>query len=236
MPYRKGRRSTSPLLRALDVVGSDVENFECPRCGAHDRLRHLILYLRASGLMSGIGGARVLHFAPEPGLVDLLSALGPSRYVLADLIPGLPGVEAIDIQSIPYADAEFDFVIANHVLEHVEDDLLALREIRRVLRPGGAAILQTPYCARLTSTWSDGGIDSGPARWVAYGQEDHVRLYGRDIFDRFASVGLDNAVSDHASLLTDVDPAVVGVNTLEPFFLFRRPVPAPAQPSASFSP
>jgi hypothetical protein len=48
MPYRRGSRGAPPLMRALDGVGSDVDHFECPRCGAHDRERHLLLYMRAS--------------------------------------------------------------------------------------------------------------------------------------------------------------------------------------------
>ena len=96
----------------------------------------------------------------------------------------------MDILDMPLESESFDFVIANHVLEHVSDDLKALTEIRRVLRVGGYAILQTPYSSKLHHTWQDPGIADDAARLQAYGQEDHVRLFGRDIFARITSAGL----------------------------------------------
>ena len=56
IPYRQGPHKVAPLMHALDVVGSDVDHFECPRCGAHDRERHLFLYMRQSGLLGRIRG------------------------------------------------------------------------------------------------------------------------------------------------------------------------------------
>jgi len=222
MPYRRGARSVQPLSRALEVIGSDVENFACPRCWAHDRERHLLLYLRAVDLLDKMAGNAVLHFAPEKRLQPVIEAARPASYVKADLFPANADVRCVDILAMPFGDQSFDFLIANHVLEHVADDLKALAEIRRVLRVGGYAILQTPYSPRLIRTWQDDGIDSDEARLLAFGQEDHVRLYGRDIFERFASVGLQSLVARHEELLPDLDSARFGVNPLEPFFLFRR--------------
>jgi SAM-dependent methyltransferase len=124
--------------------------------------------------------------------------------------------------AMPFDDDTFDCVIANHVLEHVGDVDRALGEICRVLRPGGHAILQTPYGSKLHRTWEDAGIDTPAARLQAYGQEDHVRLFGRDIFERIAAAGFDALVRQHNELLDDVDPDREGVNPREPFFLFRR--------------
>ncbi len=222
MPYRRGVRSVQPLSRLLSVIGSDVVNFACPRCWAHDRERHLLLYLRASHLLDEIKGKAVLHFAPERHLRTVIEAANPATYVKADLFPTSVDVRRVDMLAMPFDDQSFDFLIANHVLEHVTDDRRALAEIRRVLRIGGYAILQTPYSPRLTRTWQDDGIDTDDARLVAFGQEDHVRLYGRDIFERFASAGLRSLVTRHEELLPDVDAARFGINVLEPFFLFRR--------------
>jgi len=97
-----------------------------------------------------------------------------------------------------------------------------LSEIHRVLKPGGMAILQTPYSSRLHRTWQDAGIDTPEARLQAYGQEDHVRLFGRDIFDRIVAAGFRSDVRLHSELLADVDPDIAGVNAAEPFFLFRK--------------
>jgi SAM-dependent methyltransferase len=211
-----------PLMRQLEIVGSDVDHFECPRCGAHDRERHLLLYMRASGLLDHLRSMRVLHFAPERHLARVIQSAMPSRYVRCDLSPKSLDLLGVDIQAMPFIDASFDLVIANHVLEHVTDDFSALREIARVLAPGGLAILQTPYSEILTRTWSDSGISTESARNHAFGQEDHVRLYGRDIFQRFASTGFDLEIQTHQELLPDIDPEVFGVNPNEPFFRLRR--------------
>ena len=221
LPYRGGWRDAPPLLRSFRVVGSDLDNYLCPVCGCHDRERHLLLYLRQTGLMDKIRGSQVLHFAPEALLTSFIERAGPAKYVLADLFPSRPGVERIDLLSIPYPTASFDLVVANHVLEHVADDLRALSEIRRVLKVGGHAILQTPYSELLASTFSDPGVCSDDARLQIYGQEDHVRLYGRDIFTRFASAGFASQVVEHGQALPEVDPVHCGVNAKEPFFLFE---------------
>lgn len=222
MPYRSGSGGVAPLMHALDVVGSDVDHHECPRCGAHDRERHLLLYMRASGLMNELAGLRILHFAPEKRLGRLLAARSPAAYVRCDLYPACADIRKVDIQAMPFADGSFDLVMANHVLEHVDDDMEAISEISRVLAKGGRAILQTPYSPILHGTWSDRGIASDSARLQAYGQEDHVRLFGRDIFDRIAGSGLVSEMGTHETMLAGVDHREYGVNHEEPFFLFRK--------------
>lgn len=220
MPYRNGRAPA--LMEALGGVGSDIRNFECPRCGAHDRERHLLLYMRATGLFDRLASMRVLHFAPERRLSRLIAAAGPLSYTRCDLYPQSVGVLRVNIEEMPFDDGSFDLLVANHVLEHVDDDLRAVGEIARVLAPDGMAILQTPYSAMLCHTWSDPGINSDAARLQAYGQEDHVRLYGSDIFARITSRGFRSCVGSHAALLPGTDARKLGVNAEEPFFLFKR--------------
>lgn len=222
MPYRNGSRGVTPLMHALEVVGSDVDHFECPRCGAHDRERHLLLYLRASGLLEWIKGKSILHFAPEKRLQHWLQDAGPACYTACDLYPQSPQVLRMDMLDIDIASGSIDLVIANHVLEHVADDGKALSELFRILAPGGYAVLQTPYSLKLHATWSDPGIDSDQARLHAHGQEDHVRLFGRDIFQRITATGFQSQVRRHEELLPDTDPRTAGVNPAEPFFLFRK--------------
>jgi hypothetical protein len=222
MPYRAGSSCLPRLMCVLDMVGSDPDHFECPHCGSHDRERHLLLYLNVSGLMAELRGKTLLHFAPERRLSRYLRSAQLALYVPCDLVPREAGVQEVDMLDMPYEAAAFDVIVANHVLEHVEDDARAFAEIHRVLRPGGIAILQTPYSSRLHRTWQDAGIDTPQARLQAYGQEDHVRLFGRDIFDRIVAAGFESDVRWHAELLGDVDPIVAGVNAKEPFFLFRK--------------
>lgn len=97
--------------------------------------------------------------------------------------------------------------------------MLALREC------GVALYALSAWCAECAAAFAVAGrhgIDTDEARLVAFGHEDHVRLYGRDIFERFASAGLRSLVTRHEELLPDVDAARFGINVLEPFFLFRR--------------
>ena len=222
MPYRTGSRGAPLLMRAMEMVGSDPDHFECPRCGAHDRERHLFLYLRATGVLAAMADKSVMHFAPEKRLSGLIRSARPARYLPCDLFPHDPEVQRVDMLDMQFESGSFDVVIANHVLEHVDDDARALVEIHRVLKPDGVAILQTPYSRKLHRTWCDPGIDTPQARLQAYGQEDHVRLFGRDIFERVVAAGFESCVRQHADLLESINAATVGVNPAEPFFLFRK--------------
>lgn len=220
LPFRHGRRP--PLMAALDVIGSDVNNFACPNCGSSDRERHLYLYLDRLGLWDKFKGANILHFAPEKSLSGIITSKKPARWVRADLFRQDHDLEKIDIQSIPYDNDTFDIVIANHVLEHVSDDGAALRELYRVLKPSGLAVIQTPYSAKLERTFADPGVDTDAARYHAFAQEDHVRLYGMDVFKKIESYGFLSQVTYHDTVLPDIDPAYYGVNKNEPLFLFEK--------------
>lgn len=222
LPYGGGSKSAPALMRAIEFTGSDLDNFECPWCGATDRERHLLMYMQASGLLNSLASKEILHFAPEARIAKMITEQHPVRYIKADLHPHKPDIERIDILDIPYPDDSFDIVIANHVLEHVKDDLRSLQEIQRVLKVGGFAILQTPFSSRLHATWCDDGIDDDQSRLQAYGQEDHVRLFGKDIFSRIAGAGLTSRVQHHDQLLAHIDEKMFGVNRSEPFFLFER--------------
>ena len=211
-------------MHAVGGVGSDVDHFECPWCGCHDRERHLFFYMTAIGLLPRMPGKSVLHFAPEKRLSQRIRAAEPARYVKCDLFPQAPDVLQVNMLEIQFEDDSFDLLVANHVMEHVADDQRALAEIVRVLKPGGCAILQTPFSSKLRHTWADSGIDSDEARLQAYGQEDHVRLYGLDIFERFEQAGLRADVKSHREALPDIDSARFGVNEAEPFFLFYKPI------------
>lgn len=222
IPYKNNKNSLLTLPKVLDVIGSDTVNFECPWCGAHDRERHLFMYMQTTGFFDNLSSMRVLHFAPERRLAKLITAEKPIQYIKCDLHPNMPDIQPVDMLAIPYPDKYFNLVIANHVLEHVADDILALKEIYRILKPGGHVILQTPFSPLLHTTWSDNGVITDQARLIAYGQADHVRLFGRDILDRFSSTGLTSKVQQHKDLLSINDSKQYGVNTAEPFFLFTR--------------
>lgn len=223
LPYRDHWPDMPPVLTELEVVGSDIENFECPACGCHDRERHLWLYLQACGLERRFEGAHILHMAPERHLQRLISRARPAEYLMGDLYPTRGEIRRMDLTQLDAAEGHFDFVIANHVLEHVDDDVKALREIFRVLRPGGQAILQTPFALRLPYKREDAAIRTAADRLQHYGQEDHCRLYGANFPGFVASFGFVPRTATHASLLRGVDSKRMGVNPQEPFLLFGKP-------------
>ena len=217
VPYRDGLKSTSPFNRELKVIGSDVENFSCPRCECHDRERHLFMYFDVLDLWKKFSEGRILHFAPEKHLRDKLQKLN-TDYVMGDLFPTDRDITKIDITNIQFEDSTFHAIICNHVLEHIPDDTKALSELFRVLHKGGFAILQTPYSQILKKTFEDDGIISTNAREIAYGQEDHIRLYGSDFFDRISKSGFEVQLIQHAENLS-LDPKKYGVNAEESLIL-----------------
>jgi SAM-dependent methyltransferase len=177
------------------MPGRDPNNPICPRCGAQARHRALWLYLhRRTNLFAG-EGLSVLHFAPERALGRRLAATPGVRYVTADL--EAPDVmEHFDITDIPHPDGSFDVILCIHVLEHVDDDRRAMRELRRVLAPGGWAIVLVPLDLQRADTYEDPSITEPAERERLFWQPDHMRLYGRDFAGRLRDAGFDVTV-DH---------------------------------------
>lgn len=222
--YRGGWQAVSDYLKEVEWTGSDFDRFWCPFCRSHDRERHLFLYFDALGLWDSFRNAAVLHFAPEKHLAAKIEACAPALYVKGDLCPSRDGVDRMDVTAIPYAEGTFDWVICNHVLEHVPDDAAALREMCRVMKPGGWAVLQTPFARKLDTTReNEEGVATEAARREFYGQEDHVRLYGTDLFGRIRAAGLELRLAEHSGCLPSVDAAGHGVNREEPLFLCVKP-------------
>ncbi len=158
----------------------------CPRCGSLGRHRLLALYLDEHREL--IRGKTVLHFAPEPSVRPHVEPYA-QRYISGDIHPG-PCQIRIDIEQIDLPDGEVDLIICNHVLEHV-DDKRALCELRRVLKPQGVLLLMAPVVEGWDHTYEDPTIVAPEDRLRHFGQEDHVRYYGRDIRDRIAAAGFE---------------------------------------------
>jgi SAM-dependent methyltransferase len=221
-PYRQSINSTSAFFRLLETVGSDVENFRCPFCGSFDRERHLLLYFDRLNLWPQMSGATILHFAAERHVALRIEACGPAKYVRADRAPRTPDVQPVDITAIPFVGERFDLVIANHVLEHVPEDRRALTEIHRVLKPGGRAVLQTPFSRVLRRSLEDPGINTERLRDGVYGQEDHVRLYGLDLMERIAAAGFRLRICLHNDVSTREEARLFGMNAQEELILVER--------------
>lgn len=158
----------------------------CPFCGSLERHRLVWLYFQRRTNLFDRSPKRVLHVAPESMFQPrLLEALAPG-YLTADLFD--PSVmERMDITDINHPDAAFDVIYCSHVLEHVPDDRKAMREFRRVLKPGGWAVLLVPITAERTI--EDTSITDPAERLRRFGQEDHVRRYGSDFEHRLREAG-----------------------------------------------
>lgn len=175
-------------LRFLRSPGTARDRGGCPRCGSQQRHRHLWLWLeRETRLLSG-AALDVLHVAPEPGIeARLRAAAPPLRYRTAEFGPEHGTDLVLDLQALALPEDCLDVVLCNHVLEHIPDDDAALRELRRVLRPGGWAVLQVPVNGAATIEEQPG--EDPALRLERFGQADHVRIYGRDYLERLQAAG-----------------------------------------------
>ena len=131
---------------------------------------------------------KVLHFAPEQAFYKLFRNQKNLDYTTTDLFSPLADVKA-DICNLPFEDNQYDVILCNHVLEHIPDDTKAMQELYRVLKPGGMAILQIPQDLSRATTFADDTITDQKERAKIFGQYDHVRIYGRDYFDKLRSIG-----------------------------------------------
>ena len=194
-----------PVLTELDVVGGErLLHDTCPICFSNSRTRLLFEYIRREMKIYDLTArATVLHVAPEYGILSRLRACKTIHYVGVDLVPdnyrGTAEVARCDITAIDYGDQSFDLVICSHVLEHIPDDRLAMRELFRVLKPSGTAILQVPISASLQRTVEDPHLTDPKERERRFGQYDHVRIYGADYPARLCEAGFVVEIFDPAN-------------------------------------
>lgn len=215
------RRSFRRFLPFQSKPGYILTGYLCPGCLSAPRHRLLWLYLeRRTSLLSS--ASAVLHLAPEYFLQQALQRPGTLRYVSVDLRSVFAMVHA-DITRLPFAEETFHAILCVHVLEHIPGDRQALRELARVLKPGGWAILQVPLDERRTTTYEDAAIVTPAGREAAFGQEDHVRLYGLDYSGRLREAGFDAVADPFAASLSAADIARFGLDPEEKVFYCKKP-------------
>lgn len=189
----KGNRYTDPIdgrqFRKFLPYGYECprENVLSPSTLSLERHRLLWLYLKNKTDFF-TSPHRVLHFAPEQAFYKRFRELENLEYTTTDLNSPLADVKA-DICDLPFVDNSFDIILCNHVLEHIPDDTKAMLELYRVLRPGGWGIFQIPQDLSRSKTFEDDSITDRKQRAEIFGQYDHVRIYGRDYFDKLRQVG-----------------------------------------------
>jgi len=189
-----------PVLDKLQVIGAgERDNCVCPNCRSKDRDRWLFLFLsQETGFFKN--KKKLLHLAPERCLRNVFGRLANLDYINADLNPDHADVQ-MDITDIQYPDNHFDVILCNHVLEHIPDDGKAMRELLRVLKPGGWAILQVPISLKLSETYEDFSVTTPAEKERHFGQFDHVRIYGQDYVGRLKNAGFDVRIYDPVSVL-----------------------------------
>lgn len=202
-PFGKGRRP----------------NVACPECGSAERHRLLYLFLktRESFFRERIS---LLHVAAENCFyAKFREQANIQPYVPMDL-SGKRSHLIANLESLPFPDASFDFILCSHVLEHVNDDRKAMSDIRRVLKPGGIAILDVPLSGK-PKTEEDRSLTPAERR-KRYGREEHLRSYGTDYAQRLEAAGFKVQVNRFANNFTQAEKDRFVLEPSLPIFLCSR--------------
>jgi len=202
----KGNRFTDPIdgksfkMFLPYGYGKQRNNVLSPSTLSLERHRLLWLYLnRETDFFTA--PKKVLHFAPEQAFYKRFRNQKNLEYTTTDLFSPLADVKA-DICNLPFEDNSYDVILCNHVLEHIPDDKKAMQELYRVLKPGGMGIFQIPQDLSREITFSDDSITDEKERAKIFGQYDHVRVYGRDYFDKLRSIGFNVVEEDYTSKIS----------------------------------
>ena len=204
--FLKGNRFTDPIdgksFKSFLSYGYEKQrdNVLSPSTLSLERHRLLWLYLKnETDFFSA--KKKVLHFAPEQCFLKRFRKLGNLDYTTTDLLSPIADVKA-DICNLPFEDNSYDIILCNHVLEHISDDTKAMQELYRVMKTGGYGIFQIPQDLNRDVTFEDDSITDKTERAKIFGQYDHVRVYGRDYFDKLCSIGFKVEKVDYTAQLS----------------------------------
>ena len=204
-----GNKFTDPIdgntFRAFLPYGYNKirNNVLSPSTYSLERHRLLWLYLKNETSFFK-AKLKVLHFAPESALMNQFKKLKNLSYDTIDLNSPIADIKA-DICDLPFLDNSYDFILCNHVLEHIVDDNKAIRELYRVLKKNGIGIFQVPIDYNRDTTFEDFSITNKKERNKLFGQYDHVRIYGLDFFDRLQKAGFSVEKCEYTSKLSKED-------------------------------
>ena len=206
--YLRGDKFTDPIdgrsfRKFLPYgYGKQRENALSPSTLSLERHRLMWLFLRDNTtFFTATKKLKVLHIAPEQCFLDIFRKQQNLNYITSDLESPIADVKA-DICDLPFKENEFDIVFCNHVLEHISNDTIAMQELYRVLKPGGFGIFQIPQDLSKAITFEDDTITDRKERAKLFGQYDHVRVYGRDYFDKLRSIGFKVDEVDYTKKIT----------------------------------
>lgn len=190
--------SKSNVVIEKQIIGAQYRKMLCPKCQSKDRDRATFHYINKQiKEKEYVMPLNILHLAPEKQLSNILSKKTGINYICGDKFEAHytlkdfnKAVIYIDLNDMQFSDEYFDIIVCNHVLEHIENDIKAMKELFRVLKYGGVAILQVPYSVTIKNTYEDPLIKTKAKRLLYYGQFDHVRIYAKqDYINRLINVG-----------------------------------------------
>ena len=205
--FLKGSTFTDPIdgksYRKFLSYGYEVQrpNVLSPSTLSLERHRLLWLYLKNETNFFTTR-KKVLHFAPEQAFYSRFRQMKNLDYTTTDLNSPLADVKA-DICNLPFEDNTYDLIFCNHVLEHIPDDTKAMQELYRILKKGGMGIFQIPQELDRDTTYEDDSITDKKERAKIFGQYDHVRIYGRDYFEKLRSIGFNVEEVDYTKTLSE---------------------------------
>jgi SAM-dependent methyltransferase len=214
----------SEVLTKYQVVGGGRRLSACPNCSSVDRMRMLYSYLiQNTTIFNENTKSRILHVAPERQLKEKFLQVKGLDYIPCDKFVFGNGVIEVDITAIPFPTNHFDYIICNHVLEHVAEDEKAMSEILRFLDKGGLAILQIPYSLEISQSLEDNTIITPEEKLKVFGQEDHVRLYALDDYVlKLRNVGFGVQLMNPFSAKWTKSPTKMGLNPKEYLILCTK--------------
>jgi len=196
-------------------------NAQCPRCGSLERHRLLWLYLKQKTDFFN-QQLCVLDVAPSYFMQQKFRHYANLDYLSTGLDD--PWVMThMDLMAIPLPDNHFHCILCYHVLEHITDDRQAMRELFRVLKPNGWAILQSPVDMARETTFEDSRITAPEDRRILFGQDDHLRVYGRDYIERLQEAGFSVTMDTFVRQLSDTSIERWGLMKEELLFICKKP-------------
>ncbi len=205
--FYKGNNVECPVceksFRKFLSYGSDVahrDNVLCPYDLTLERHRVMWLYLKRKSNFFKAPNLKVMHIAPEQCFYPKFKTQNNLNYTTADLVSPIADLH-FDLHNIPLDDNQYDVIFCNHVMEHVKDDLQCMKELYRILKPGGWGIMQVPIDSSRTETYEDWTITDPKEREKHFWQYDHVRLYGLNYPKRLEEAGFRVEVVDFSKEL-----------------------------------
>lgn len=193
--YKSSKKYYCPVCDKKDffIDFNNRSEIKCPNCDSLERHRFLFFIYNMLFLSQKNKTIKLLHMAPEKSFYKLFKSNKYIDYTCMDINPTnyifAPDCKQENVLNMSFKSEDFDYIISNHVLEHIENEESFFNEVFRVLKPNGTLILSVPYCTNLEKTYENSTIKTPEERTIHFGQHDHVRKYGCDLQERFEQYG-----------------------------------------------